>query len=52
MTKYVIFCDLWENMSVPDFKNLGLIRFCLMYKRSNPTKLNEMNYYNLKIAVM
>ena len=24
MTKYVIFCELWEKMSVPDIKNLGL----------------------------
>ena len=24
VTKYVIFCELWEKMSVPDIKNLGL----------------------------
>ena len=25
VTKYVIFCELWEKMSVPDIKNLGLL---------------------------
>ena len=25
VTKYVIFCELWEKMSVPDIKNLGLV---------------------------
>ena len=24
MTKYVIFCELWGKISVPDIKNLGL----------------------------
>ena len=24
VTKYVIFCELWEKMSVPDIKNLFL----------------------------
>ena len=24
VTKYVIFCELWEKMSVPDITNLGL----------------------------
>ena len=24
VTKYVIFCELWEKMSVPDIHNLGL----------------------------
>ena len=24
MTKYIIFCELWEKISVPDIKNLGL----------------------------
>ena len=26
VTKYVIFCELWVKMSVPDIKNLGLDR--------------------------
>ena len=25
MTKYVIFCEIWEKMSVPNIKNLGLL---------------------------
>ena len=27
MTKYVIFCELWEKISVPDIKNLGLMQY-------------------------
>ena len=35
VTKYVIFCELWGKISVPDIKNLGLAQNLLREKNPN-----------------
>ena len=43
VTKYVIFCELWENISVPDIHNLGLVMLhvTILGGRMRSSKLNN-----------
>ena len=44
VTKYVIFCELWGKMSVPDIKNLGLVFAKYVLKQLTTSKMISSSY--------